>query len=298
MGIPAFFDKGEHVTKYLRDAIEMHVHTSPDVTERKCTDTELAQRVKASGMAGALIKSHYGETAARAALLRERYPELIFAGGITLNLSVGGINPAAVKACGQMGGRFVWFPTMDARHYQAFQKRNNHGSKVELSEKLYILQEDGRLIPEALKVLDMAARYHMVVATGHISAAEGMALTRAAREMGCQMVLTHADNPADCYSLEEQREAVRMGALVEHCYFTTYYHRTPIEEIAEQIRAVGCENVYLSTDFGQLKSPYFDEGLEEYGQLLAEQGFGGEELRIMMHDVPLALLQENEVKSY
>nr|WP_307253654.1 DUF6282 family protein [Moryella indoligenes] len=150
------------------------------------------------------------------------------------------------------------------------------------------MQEE--LIPEVAEVLEAARRYSMVVATGHMSAEEGMALVRAARAQGCEAVLTHADNPADCYSLEQQKEAVALGAYVEHCYFTSYYGRTSIEEIAAQIRAVGCEHVYLSTDFGQPKSPYFDEGLLEYAKLLLAQGFTEEELQMMFRRIPELLL--------
>lgn len=112
----------------------------------------------------------------------------------------------------------------------------------------------------------------MVVGTGHIGAPEGMALVHEAVTRKVQMVLTHADNPADRYTAQEQCKAVRMGAMVEHSYFTTYYNRTPIEEIVQQIYAVGCENVILSTDFDQPKSPYFDEGMEQYARLLLQAG--------------------------
>ena len=77
---------------------------------------------------------------------------------------------------------------------------------------------------------------------------------------------------ADCYSIQQQQEAVALGAYVEHSFFTTYHNRTPIEEIARQIRAVGCEHVLLTTDFGQLNSLYSDEGMEEYARVLMTQG--------------------------
>lgn len=87
-------------------------------------------------------------------------------------------------------------------------------------------------------------------------------------------------------------DAVSLGALVEHCFFTAYYNRTPIEVIAQQIRAVGCENVILSTDFGQVKSPYSDEGMALYGEQLLAQGFTDGELRQMFCLTPARLLAE------
>ena len=79
----------------------------------------------------------------------------------------------------------------------------SHGSVAEAA-----LDEDGKLLPQAVEVLEVAAQYKLVVGTGHLSAREGLALVREARRLdGLQMVLTHADNPADQYTLEQQQEA-------------------------------------------------------------------------------------------
>lgn len=274
----------------LHGVFDLHIHTAPDVTPRKCSDLELARRLKAAGMAGCAIKSHYADTAGRAAVLQELYPELRIAGGITLNRSVGGLNPQAVERTAQMGGRLVWFPTLEAREYQRY-RRGNDGS--DLSPFLTVWDEDGKLLPQVYEVLEVAARYHMVVGTGHLSAPEGLAVVRAAREQKVErVVLTHADNPANQYTLEEQRRAVEQGALVEHCYFTTYYQRTPLEEIIRQIQGVGCENVILSTDFGQPASPYSDQGMLEYMQRLLEAGISQSDLEQMTSTTPRRLLED------
>lgn len=276
------------MSKILQGAYDFHIHTSPDVVQRKCTDLELARRLEAAGMAGCVVKCHYGDTAARAALLREQFPKLDIAGGVVLNRSAGGINPQAVERSAQMGGKIVWFPTLEAYSYQKF----HHGAEpgFDLSPFIYILDEKGKLISQALEVLDMAAKYHLIVATGHIGAQEGMEVVREAAERGCKILVTHADNPADQYTVEQQKEAVKLGAMIEHCFFTTFYDRTPIEQIAREIRAVGCENVVLSTDFGQIKSPYCDEGIALYAQQLEGQGFSEQELRLMFCENPERLL--------
>lgn len=274
----------------LNGAYDLHVHTSPDVVPRKCSDIELGRRLTAAGMAGCAIKSHFFDTAARAGLLQEQFPQLHIAGGVTLNRSVGGINPDAVERCAQAGGRLVWFPTLEARAYKQF-----HGEQ-ELDRYLTVLDADGRLIPQASEVLEAAARHDMTVGTGHLSAQEGMALVEEAARIGCRIVLTHADNPADQYTTQQQVQAVRQGAFVEHCFFTTYFDRTPIEEIAAQIRAVGCSRVILTTDFGQTKSPYTDEGMEQYANLLLGQGFSPDELRQMMAENPKTLIAEQKTK--
>lgn len=274
----------------LRGAYDLHIHTAPDVTPRKCGDFELARRLRAGGMAGCAIKNHFADTAGRAAVLASQFPELDIAGGITLNRSVGGINPQAAERTAQLGGKMLWFPTLEAREYQRY-RRKDDGS--DLSMFLTVFDGEGRLLPQVYEVLEVAAASNLVVGTGHLSAREGMAVVRAARERGVKhVVLTHADNPANQYPLEQQQQAAALGAVVEHCYFTTYYQRTPAEEIARQIRAVGCQSVVLSTDFGQLDSPYSDEGMLEYMQRLLECGISEAELVRMTHDNPYRLLHD------
>lgn len=266
---------------------DMHVHTSPDVTVRKVSDSELAERFIKAGFSGALIKCHYEDTAGRAANLNERYCDkgVRFFGGVVLNNYAGGINPFAVEASAKIGGRAVWFPTMEAKHYLDFRK-------IDSKNGICILDDNGRLKSEAIDVLKTAKKYNMIVGTGHISPEEGMSLVRENVNIGCRIVLTHADNPADFYTTEQQIEAVKLGAIVEHSYFTVYYKRTPIELIAEQIRAVGIENVFLSSDLGQPASPYPDKGLEDFADLIRGQGFNESETRLMFRDTPAKLLEK------
>ena len=98
----------------LNGVYDLHIHTSPDVVPRKYSDLELARRLAERGMAGCAIKCHYFDTAARAGLLMAQFPQLDVAGGVTLNRSVGGLNPDAVERSAQAGGRMVWFPTLEA----------------------------------------------------------------------------------------------------------------------------------------------------------------------------------------
>lgn len=271
---------------------DCHLHPSPDIVARRFDDDEIAQRLIAAGMKGCVIKAHHGDTSARAKLMEKRYPGLHIGSGVTLNHAVGGLNPRAVEVCALTGGQIVWFPTMDSRAYQAFHMAKH--PDMDLSKLINILDDNGALVPEAVEVLKMAGKYHMIVATGHISAEEGMAVLREAAKYGCRLLVTHADLPSNRYSTEQLKEAVALGAVVEYCYFTVHYDRTPAEMIAEQIRAIGCENVLLSTDFGQVKSPYPDEGMAMFAEAMRKQGFSDEELLQMMCKTPERLLGWNE----
>src|SRR5687767_7121390 len=98
----------------LRGAIDTHVHSFPDVVARKLDDLALVEQARAAGMRGILLKSHVFSTAERAWLLRKLYPDFLTFGGITLNHSVGGLNPKAVEAALKLGAVQVWMPTLSA----------------------------------------------------------------------------------------------------------------------------------------------------------------------------------------
>ena len=280
------------MSELLKGAYDLHVHTAPDVVPRKCSDIELAARMRAAGMAGGAVKSHYLDTAGRAGILRELYPDLNIVGGITLNRSVGGINPWAVERSAQAGGRFAWFPTLEARGYQEFHHRNDP-VKPDLSSYVPVLDENDKLLPEVHDVLDVAEKYKLIVGTGHLSAYEGMILVREGQRRGIRMVLTHAELPSNLYTAEQLKEAVSLGAMVEHSYITPFTNRITMEALAELIRASGCDNVYMSTDLGQAKNPYFDDGLEAFARLVMEQGFTEADIEKMLKTNPARLLAGN-----
>ena len=273
----------------LKGAYDLHVHTGPDVVARKCSDIELAERMRAAGMAGGAIKSHYLDTAGRAKVLNELYPDLNIVGGITLNRSVGGNNPWAVERSAQAGARMMWFATLEARAYLEYHNQNKP-VKPDLSSYVPILDENGRLLSEVLDVLDVAEKYHLVTGTGHISAREGMALVREGQRRGIQMVLTHSELPSNFYTNEQLCEAVRLGAMVEHSFIVPFTKRATYAEVADMIRATGAENVYLSSDLGQPQNPYFDEGMEIFARALLEQGITENEIDQMIRINPARLV--------
>jgi hypothetical protein len=288
----------------LKDAYDLHVHSAPDVLPRKMDDLEMAQRVIASGMKGYAIKSHYFCTSERAQIVRKLYPQCNAIGTITLNSAVGGINPMAVEMAGRSGARIVWFPTVDSEHEQAhlassptaklpYWAKIQQQMKAEgvLSPTLCIL-EDGKLKGEVMAVLDVIARFRMILATSHLSKAETFALVKAAKERKVErVVITHVDFPSTFYSVEEQKELLRFGAFAEHCYTTPATGKVAWDVVIGQIRAIGAERVLLATDLGQATGVFPDEGLALFAQKLLEQGFSETDIRTMMVRNPASLIE-------
>jgi hypothetical protein len=96
-------------------------------------------------------------------------------GAIDLDLTVGGINPAAVSYMTMVKGglgRVVWMPSFDAEN----QVRDSKEDRPFVS-----VSRDGELLPEVKQAIAIIAQHNLVLATGHSSAEENLMLIREAR---------------------------------------------------------------------------------------------------------------------
>ena len=289
----------------IKDAYDLHIHPGPDLLPRKMDDMEMAQRIIAAGMAGYAMKSHFFCTAERAYLINKMFPGCDAIGALCLNNAVGGVNPAAVDFAGRSGAKIIWMPTTDSAHEQKLVFGGTEKKKlpywatliIQLREEgiklpdLAVLDENDKLTSAAIEVLDIIARQNLILATGHLSQREVRILLKEAQARGVKnIVVTHADYPGTYYSIEQQKELVGYGATIEHCYTTWFSGKVTFEETTEQIRAVGPANCILSTDLGQKKNCYPDEGLLEFAVKLHEVGVSEGDLRTMLVTNPRRLL--------
>ena len=125
-------------------------------------------------------------------------PGVVVLGTITLNRSVGGLNPLAVEVAARQGARIVWFPTVSAVNEQDEVLKAGAHEKVpvwvafELSlreaglacDPVPVVDDRGALLPEAHEVLDVIARNGLVLCTGHLGRDEIFALVEAAAGAG------------------------------------------------------------------------------------------------------------------
>lgn len=288
----------------ISGAYDLHVHPAPDLLPRKFDDLDLAQRIVDSGMAGFAIKSHYFCTVDRAKLVNKSFPNCQAFGMLWLNNSVGGINPIAVEMAGRAGCKIVGFPTVDTeggitktfslppekRPFWARVIVDMKNDGIEL--KPVRVSKDGSLLPEVYDVLDTIAKYGMILATGHLPPEECVLLTRAAHERRVERIIcTHVSAASSGYAVEYQKEMLKYGAYMEHTTQSWSSGKVPFEKMAGQIREIGIDRCIFSTDLGQPKNKYPDEGLRDFCTELVEKGvFSETEVRKAIVDNPRTLL--------
>jgi hypothetical protein len=279
-------------------AFDLHVHSYPSLFPRLADDLGLAEAYATAGFAGFALKSHHESTASRAYLLGRLHPELRVVGGVVLNGFVGGFNPSAVEACLRTGGRVVWMPTIDSQGHAA-----THGgtrgyaaqsSGLErAAEGMSALREDGSLVPEIYDVLDLVRDAGAVLATGHLSAPEVVAVVGAACERGVErIVVTHALYRVPSLDLNTLEALTARGAFAEFCYLevSPVWADHSVGAVVEAVRRVGADRCVLSSDGGQRHNPVPPEGLRLLAQSVFEGGIPAEEVDRMVRANPLALV--------
>jgi Family of unknown function (DUF6282) len=292
--------------KALEGAYDLQVHVGPDVIARRIDDIDCAKEFLARSMKGFVLKSHYIQTGERAQVVTKAVTGSRIFGALTLNHSVGGLNPVAVELAGRSGCKIVWMPTVDAENETA--GRVDGGStklpfwakiQRELAAEgispppLTVIDRAGEVTDAVRRCMERIAKHNMILATGHLGRREIFALVKTAPSMGVKkVVVTHAEFPSQNLTGEEQKELADMGAVIEHCFTTTYTAKATWESTFANIRKTGVGRTLISTDLGQTINPPVAEGFGMFAQKLLDAGFSSEDVRTMAVTIPARLVEE------
>ena len=271
----------------LTGVIDIHAHSGPDSTARSIDAVDLARLAKERGMRGLVLKNHYESTAALAYVVRQAVPGLEVFGGIDLNRSVGGINPAAIERMVLMKGGFgrvVWMPTFDAENQVRYSKENRPFVSV---------SKNGQLLPEVQQAIALIAKNQLTLETGHSSPEEGLMIVKEGRRQGVQhMVVTHAMQAPVKMSIPQMKDAAAQGAFIEFVY-GGLIGRNPelhIADFTKAIREIGPASCILSSDLGQPGNPLHPDGLAAFFEALRKEGFSQADIDLMSQTNPARAL--------
>ena len=275
-----------HLPDYLEGAVDLHVHSAPDVDKRRFDDLELVTAARDAGMGAVLIKSHQNSTVERAYLVSRCVPGIRVYGGLVLNETVGGLNPAAVELALKLGAKQIWMPTRAAR---------NHRMYLGGAGGIGIVDSEGELLPEVEQILRAVSSAGCILGTGHLSPEETMILIQASQRFGAPKILvTHPEWAPTFHSDEMQKRlAAYDNVSFERCFVSTTHlcGFVPFETIERAIAATGVRRTIISTDLGQPDTPPPAEGMRIYAERLSASGFSRDDIRAMLQTNPEQLLK-------
>lgn len=276
----------ENPYRKLQGIVDLHIHAGPDILERPLTYAQTAKMARDVGYRAILFKSHFFPNMFLLEAVKEMVPGIHLFGSITLNLSVGGINPEAAYAAIQLGCKEVKMPTIHSkRHIELFGTQYPWSKRVTLgsreAEPITIINGNDELIPRVHEILEMIANANIILGTGHLTKPELFRLVKEARRVGVKkIVVTHADLDVVSLTVEEQKQLADMGAFIEHCITPCLPHRQRLDprKIVRAIKETGASRCIMSSDLGQHHNPLPIEGMRMFIELMEKLGVTEEDI--------------------
>ena len=268
--------------------MDLHVHALPDVVPRILDAMELLAQAEKFGMKAIVLKCHHTHTANLTWLIEHVRPSRTkFFGALVLNSSCGGLNPAAVEVAIKLGAKIIWMPTQSAAHHLG-----SYGGDP--STGIRVVDARGNVLPEVSSIIEKIAEADIILATGHISPEETVALVERAKDLHLGKILvTHAEHIVKI-PIDVQKHLADEGAYIEHGWFSTTLNAGKFQvdsrEIYRQIAEVGPKSCILTSDGGQKGIPTPAEGFRIFIDTMLDYGLTQEEIDTMTKKNPSSLL--------
>lgn len=250
------------VEELVRGSIDIHAHGGSEPFERLMLEDELGIEAAQAGMRALVIKTWYTPSASRNEMAQravDRYakehglePTLLF-GGVTLNLSQGGLNPEAVKKCLKFPRmKYVWLPMVDSYHHRRVVYDDWSGAGV------HLLDERGKALPPLVEICKICAGNDLVLATGHYPYRENAVVVEEAKKAGVRRIeIIHPAHIHSKHTIAQMKTLAREGAMLMlsglgHLVFPL--HESGPVYAVRMIKEIGADHLVYGSDFGQLQN--------------------------------------------
>jgi len=286
----------KRVLDLLEGAIDIHIHSAPDIYPRILNVMDLARHAKENGMRAILVKNHFTMTTGLAKIASDETDFPVF-GGIALNHPVGGLNIHAVDIALKLGTKMVWLPTL---HSQKFVQHKSHvahlaGGIRDDVQGINLLNKDGSLKEELYPIFDLMAESDAILGTGHVSVEEAKVAVREAAKRGVKRILVTHPLASFCnYSVEDMKEMLDLGVTyLEHTYNDVtrqVSHPIKLEDLYNGIKVMGAQHCIMSTDSGQWLNPVPVQQMGIYIKDMLNFGMSERDIRTMVSENPAHVL--------
>ena len=284
----------------LEGSIDLHAHIYPQVfieEPGRVRDHEWAELAIQAGMRGFVMKSHLWPTMAQASLINQVYKDFNAIGSIVLNSNVGGISPFAAESATRLGAKVMWMPTYTSKNdieIGAYSKQIETAYKQPPPNKnLSIFGKDGKITEDVNSILEIARDTNVAIATGHLSAEEGVALAKRAKEIGLKkFIFTHPIISIINATEEQLLEVSNLGYFIEFTWISAFPMWQGLDPllVAETAKKIGAHKCLMTTDAQLDWNPPPPEMLRMFIASMLRIGLKSKEIRLMVQENPSRLV--------
>jgi hypothetical protein len=287
------------VAELLKGAVDLHCHSGPAAMPRILDHHEALLEAAEAGFRAVLYKDHFYLGVSHCVILEKLVPtDVRLFSGIALNNASGGINPHAVNHAVNIGAKIVWLPTLSARnHLEQIEGQGKSFPKTAKRmlppEPLTALDANGKVSDATKEVLDLIAEGDIILAGGHLPAAELIMVFEEAGKRGVKKMLVNHPTYIVGASDDDMKTMVELGACMEHSigmFIPGAALTFSPQDLAHYIELVGPEHTVLSSDLGMRGSPRPLEGFRQIVAMLLDLQVSTSSIKKMIGDNAAGLL--------
>lgn len=279
----------------LKDVSDIHIHAAPDTKDRLINELDFAKQAKAAGYRSIMFKSNDWSCHDRAYLIQQAVPDFEVYGSLCMNDVIGdkvNVQAAekAIKTTGKLC-RCIWMPTQNS----SYQRKTFRQQGIAIP----VVDENGKVLPEVVKVMEICRDNNIIFATGHSSPVESLIMAQKAKEIGVQkFVVTHANSSIWKMTHDQIKKIIDTGAYIEYSYITNLwgkgtglsdYVRMSSEEFVNFAK-INPERSFITTDLGQPAMPNPMDGMLKCINTLITGGISQRDIDLLVKTNPYKLV--------
>ncbi|MGH7833521.1 MAG: DUF6282 family protein [Candidatus Binatia bacterium] len=279
----------------LQGAIDCHIHAYPDFVHRSQNMIQIAIDASKAGMRAIAFKDHWNVSAGSAYLVQQHIDYLIEKGELQHQVKVYGgagtcfgMNAESIRVGLQYPNfKMIWFPTFTSLGFWRGAGQPEKGG-------VRLVGEDGKVLPEVVKIMEMSVEKKVGIGFGHTDFQELLPLARLAKDIGARATLDHPLLELNKLLLDEMKQLADLGVYVgTYCQPMIPSLYQPVADPVETIRTIqqiGPERCIIGSDFGQVLHMDAIDGMRVFIRALLGYGIKPEQVKVMLKDNPAKLM--------
>jgi hypothetical protein len=283
----------------LQGAIDCHIHAYPDFVHRSQDMIQMAIDASRAGMRALAFKDHWNISCNAAYLAQRHIDYLVEKGELQHRVEIyggagtcHGMNVEYIRVALQYPNfKMIWFPTFTSL---GFWRGAGHPEKGGVR----LVDESGKVLPEVVKIMEMAVEKKVGIGFGHTDFQELKSLAKKAKEIGLRATLDHPLLELNKLLLEEMKQLADLGIFVgTYCQPMIPSLYQPVADPVETIRTIkeiGPERCIIGSDFGQVLHMDAIDGMRVFIRALLGFGIKPEQIKLMLKDNPAKLMWLDE----
>ncbi len=279
----------------LVDAIDCHIHASPDFVPRAQDMIQIAIDASKAKMRALAFKDHWNVSGPAAYLAQRHIDYLIEKGELTHRVEIyggtgtcHGMNPQAVRIALQYSNmKMIWFPTFTSLGFWRGAGQPEKGG-------VRLVSESGQVLPEVVEIMEMAVEKKVGIGFGHTDFQELLPLAKKAKEIGVRATSDHPLLELNKLLMDEMKQIADLGVYVgTYCQPMIPSLYQPVADPMETIAAmkeIGPERCIIGSDFGQVLHMDTIDGMRVFLRALLAFGIKKADVKTMLVDNPAKLM--------